>query len=127
MKFGTKEVKVLGKTIWHYINSGKCTASYNMALDEALLEWHSKGDIGPVLRFYEWSPATLSIGYFQSVSTEIVMDLVASYGLGFVRIALGGGAVMQVVSCTDRLIESDAYRYMPDNFPDAIRLISCAL
>ena len=41
----------MGKTIWHYINSGKCSASFNMALDEALLEWHSKGEIGPVLTF----------------------------------------------------------------------------
>ncbi len=46
----------MGKTIWHYINSGKCSPTYNMALDEALLEWHSKGEIGPVLRFYEWEP-----------------------------------------------------------------------
>ena len=44
-----------------------------MALDEALLEWHSKGEIGPVLRFYEWEPATLSIGYFQNVEKEIDM------------------------------------------------------
>ena len=45
-----------------------------MALDEALLDWHSRGEIGPVLRFYEWNPATLSIGYFQSVEKEIDME-----------------------------------------------------
>ena len=66
----------MDKTVWHFINSGKCSASFNMALDEALLEWHSKGEIGPVLRFYEWEPATLSIGYFQSVEREIDMDAV---------------------------------------------------
>ena len=45
-----------------------------MALDEALLESHSKGEIGPVLRFYEWEPATLSIGYFHIVEKEINLD-----------------------------------------------------
>ena len=64
----------MGKKVWHFINSGKCSASFNMALDEALLEWHSKGEIGPVLRFYEWEPATLSIGYFQMCRKEIDLD-----------------------------------------------------
>ena len=84
----------MGKKIWHYINSGKCTASYNMALDEALLEWHSKGEIGPVLRFFEWAPATLSIRYFQSVSKEIDMEQVTEHGSGFVRRPTGGRRVL---------------------------------
>ena len=33
--------------------------SFNMALDEALLEWNSKGEIPPVIRFYGWNPPTL--------------------------------------------------------------------
>ncbi len=45
-----------------------------MALDEALLEFHSKGEIPPVIRFYEWNPATLSIGYFQHAEKEINLE-----------------------------------------------------
>ena len=82
------------KTIWHFINSGKCCPSYNMALDEALLEWHSKGEIGPVLRFYEWEPATLSIGYFQSVEKEIDLEQLRNTDLGFVRRPTGGRGVL---------------------------------
>lgn len=69
------EIKV-EKTKWYFINSGPCSPSYNMALDEALLDWHSEGLIPPVIRFYEWNPATLSIGYFQTVEKEIDIEAV---------------------------------------------------
>ena len=39
------------KTKWYYINSGPCSPSFNMALDEALLDWHSEGLIPPVIDF----------------------------------------------------------------------------
>lgn len=49
---------------WHVINSGAGEAAFNMALDEALLEFVSRlGD--PVLRFYGWSQPAATFGYFQ--------------------------------------------------------------
>lgn len=112
------------KTIWHFINSGKCSASFNMALDEALLEWHSKGEIGPVLRFYEWQPATLSIGYFQSVDKEIEMDEVRKHGLGFVRRPTGGRGVLHEHELTYSVIVSESYPDMPETVTEAYRVIS---
>ncbi|CAM3123265.1 biotin/lipoate A/B protein ligase family protein [Filibacter tadaridae] len=114
----------MGKTVWHFINSGKCTASFNMALDEALLEWHSKGEIGPVLRFYEWQPATLSIGYFQSVEKEIELDEVKKNGLGFVRRPTGGRGVLHEHELTYSVIVSEAYPDMPETVTEAYRVIS---
>lgn len=117
----------MGKTIWHYINSGKCSAAYNMALDEALLEWHSKGEIGPVLRFYEWAPATLSIGYFQNVSKEIDMTQVEKYGLGFVRRPTGGRGVLHEHELTYSVIVTEDYPNMPETVTEAYRVISGGL
>lgn len=114
----------MGKTVWHFINSGKCSASFNMALDEALLEWHSKGEIGPVLRFYEWEPATLSIGYFQSVDKEIDMAAVRKHGLGFVRRPTGGRGVLHEHELTYSVIVSEQYPDMPDTVTEAYRVIS---
>ena len=51
--------------IWNFINTGSKNPYYNMAMDEALLNFVSRGEIDPVIRFYTWNPATLSIGYFQ--------------------------------------------------------------
>lgn len=117
----------MGKTVWHYINSGKCSAAYNMALDEALLEWHSKGEIGPVLRFYEWAPATLSIGYFQNVSKEIDMTQVEKHGLGFVRRPTGGRGVLHEHELTYSVIVTEDYPNMPETVTEAYRVISGGL
>lgn len=112
------------KTTWHFINSGKCSPSFNMALDEALLEWHSKGEIGPVLRFYEWEPATLSIGYFQSVTKEIEMEVVERLGLGFVRRPTGGRGVLHEHELTYSVIVREDYPDMPETVTEAYRVIS---
>ena len=39
------------KAKWRFIDSNNRSPYYNMALDEALLEWHSKGEIPPTIRF----------------------------------------------------------------------------
>ena len=50
---------------WFLLNSGKCGAAFNMALDEALLE--NVAYIGkPVLRFYGWTEPAATFGYFQN-------------------------------------------------------------
>lgn len=117
----------MDKMKWNYIQSGKCSPSFNMALDEALLDWHSKGEIGPVLRFYEWDPATLSIGYFQSVSKEIDMEAVQRHGLGFVRRPTGGRGVLHEHELTYSVIVSENYPEMPETVTEAYRVISGGL
>src|SRR5689334_12695358 len=49
---------------WFFLNSGPCDAAFNMALDEALMEFAPQ--LGrPVLRFYGWTQPAASFGYFQ--------------------------------------------------------------
>ena len=49
------------------LDSGKCPAAFNMALDEALLDSVSR--LGkPVLRFYGWTEPAATFGYFQKFS-----------------------------------------------------------
>ena len=112
------------KTKWYFLDSGPCTPSYNMALDEALLDWHSEGLIPPVIRFYEWNPATLSIGYFQSVEKEIDMEAVRRLGLGFVRRPTGGRGVLHEHELTYSVIVSEKYPDMPATVTEAYRVIS---
>lgn len=95
-----------------------------MALDEALLDWHSAGLIPPVVRFYEWDPATLSIGYFQSVEKEIDMDAVKRLGLGFVRRPTGGRGVLHEHELTYSVIVTESYPNMPATVTEAYRVIS---
>ncbi|HVU07265.1 MAG TPA: hypothetical protein VHG89_01835 [Verrucomicrobiae bacterium] len=52
---------------WLLLNSDKCDAAFNMALDEALLE--NASQIGrPILRFYSWTEPAATFGYFQKFS-----------------------------------------------------------
>jgi lipoyl(octanoyl) transferase len=112
------------KEVWRYIDSGNCSPSYNMALDEALLDWHSEGKIPPVIRFYGWDPATLSVGYFQKVEKEINMEAVKEHGLGFVRRPTGGRGVLHEHELTYSVIVTEEHPEMPKTVTEAYRVIS---
>jgi lipoate-protein ligase A len=66
------------------------TGSWNMAVDEALLEYAASG--GWTLRFYAWRTPTLSLGYFQTCHDRHTH--IASRVLPMVRRASGGGAIV---------------------------------
>jgi lipoate-protein ligase A len=65
--------------------------SWNMAVDEVLLERAAEG-AGPCLRFYAWSEPTLSLGYFQPMGQRI--DHEESRAVPIVRRGTGGGAIL---------------------------------
>ncbi len=77
---------------------------WNMAVDEALMDECSRaGSLYPVLRFYEWSIPSVSIGYFQSAS-KILADLKSGKKYFLVRRPTGGGAVVHDKDVTFSLI-----------------------
>ncbi|WP_147533936.1 lipoate--protein ligase family protein [Bacillus marasmi] len=112
------------KTVWGFIDSGDCSPAFNMAMDEALLTWHSEGIIPPIIRFYGWNPASLSIGYFQKVEREINMEAVNQYGLGFVRRPTGGRGVLHEHELTYSVIVKEDYPNIPKSVTEAYRFIS---
>lgn len=114
----------MDKIKWGFIDSGERSPAFNMALDEALLDWHSEGSIPPIIRFYGWEPATLSIGYFQKVEKEIEMEVVKELGLGFVRRPTGGRGVLHEHELTYSVIVSEDYPDMPKTVTEAYRVIS---
>lgn len=112
------------KETWRFIDTGNGSASFNMALDEALLNWQSKREIPPVIRFYGWNPATLSIGYFQKADKEIDLESVRKQGLGFVRRPTGGRGVLHEHELTYSVIVSESHPKMPKTVTEAYRVIS---
>jgi lipoate-protein ligase A len=112
------------KEIWRFIDSGNCSPFFNMALDEALLDWNSEGIIPPTIRFYGWNPATLSVGYFQKAEKEIDLEAVEKYGLGFVRRPTGGRGVLHDQELTYSVIVSEEHPDMPKTVTEAYRVIS---
>lgn len=115
---------MMAKETWAFLDTGNQGAAYNMAVDEALLDWHSKGLIPPVVRFYGWEPAALSIGYFQKAEKEVDFDAVRNYGLGFVRRPTGGRGVLHEHELTYSVIVSEEHPDMPTGVTEAYRVIS---
>ncbi len=112
------------KEVWRFIDSGNCSPAFNMALDEALLDWKSEGKIPSTIRFYGWNPASLSIGYFQKVEKEINLEAVKKHGLGFVRRPTGGRGVLHEHELTYSVIVSEEHPQMPQSVTAAYRVIS---
>ncbi|MCY7815381.1 biotin/lipoate A/B protein ligase family protein [Bacillus haynesii] len=112
------------KETWRFIDSGRQDPAFNMALDEALLYWHSENKIPPTIRFYGWNPPTLSVGYFQNIEKEINLDAVKKHGLGFVRRPTGGRGVLHDQELTYSVIVSEEHPEMPKTVTEAYRVIS---
>mgnify|MGYP002721619976 FL=1 len=112
---------------WNFINTGSHDPYYNMAMDEALLNFVSRGEIDPVIRFYTWDPATLSIGYFQRLTKEIDIEKVKEKGYGLVRRQTGGRGVLHDKELTYSVIVPESHPKMPSTITEAYRVISQGL
>ena len=113
--------------IWNFINTGSKNPYYNMAMDEALLNFVSRGEIDPVIRCYTWNPATLSIGYFQRLQKEIDIDKVKEKGYGLVRRQTGGRGVLHDKELTYSVIVPESHPNMPSTVTEAYKIISQGL
>jgi len=64
-----------------------------MAVDEAILNSFLKGISSPTLRFYRWSPASVSLGYNQ-IPSDVLTDFALNSGKApFVRRITGGESI----------------------------------
>jgi len=71
----------------------------NMALDEAILVSGI-----PTLRFYEWQPACISVGYFQNPLREVNNEYCRKHNIDVVRRPTGGKAVLHEYELTYSLV-----------------------
>jgi lipoate-protein ligase A len=78
---------------WRLLVDRPAGGAWNMAVDEVLLDGVAAGMTPPTLRFYEWTPPCLSLGYFQPFD---VVDLGGCRRLGveLVRRPTGGRAIL---------------------------------
>ncbi|MDW7673613.1 MAG: biotin/lipoate A/B protein ligase family protein [Bacillota bacterium] len=89
---------------WRIIDTGFNDGYYNMAVDEALLHSVTSSESEPVIRFYGWQPAAISIGYFQKLEDEIDIAGCAKRGIDVVRRLTGGRAVLHHQEITYSII-----------------------
>lgn len=112
------------KQTWYFLNSGPLDAATNMAIDEALLHWHKKGDLPPVLRFYGWKKPSLTVGYFQNVTKTIDFSGVSKHNCDFVRRLTGGSAVLHDQELTYSIIVDETNPKIPKTIQEAYYVLS---
>jgi lipoyl(octanoyl) transferase len=74
-----------------------------MAEDSEYLQRAEAGEIGPILRFYEWDEPTVSLGYHQKPETLDEERLMAA-GTPWVRRPTGGAAVLHSEELTYAIV-----------------------
>lgn len=110
---------------WRLLDTGALPASLNMAIDEALLQLHVPGESQPVLRFYQWKPPAVSLGYFQKLHS-IDLSACRELGLDVVRRATGGRAVLHENDLTYSVV-ADCRQGIPSSLDAAYRLLCTGL
>ncbi len=118
MKKFAKEEKSLREK-WAFVENTPQDAAINMALDEALLHWHQKGEIPPTLRFYRWNEPTLSIGYFQKVDGKIDLEGIKKHQCQLVRRMTGGSAVLHDDELTYSIVISERHERVASSIRQA--------
>jgi len=87
----------------------------NMAIDEAIMIAHRKGLVPPTIRFYQWSPPTVSLGYFQDLKKEVDIDICRKSGINIVRRPTGGKAVLHDQELTYSFIIKENHPLVNDS------------
>lgn len=84
---------------WRLIDTPPAPGAWNMGVDEALAASVAAGG-APVLRFYRWSPASLSLGRNQPARGRYDLLALAGRGIDVVRRPTGGRAVLHARELT---------------------------
>lgn len=113
--------------IWAYVDTGHHDAATNMAIDEALLYFHSKGQIKPTIRFYGWKRPSLTVGHFQNVEKTIDFAGIDTHQCDFVRRLTGGSAVLHDDELTYSIIVSENHPKIPHSINQAYYVLSQGL
>ena len=91
------------KATWRLLIHPPAKGSWNMAVDEAILDAVIRGEAPPTLRLYAWQPACLSLGHAQPYS-EVNTWQTSESGWDIVRRPTGGRAILHVDELTYSVI-----------------------
>ena len=86
-------------TPWRLLFTPPSRGSWNMAVDESILEHIHHGVALPTLRLYAWDPPCLSLGHAQPFS-DVDMTRLKQHGWDVVRRATGGRAILHTDELT---------------------------
>lgn len=111
---------------WRLIITSPATGSWNMAVDEAILEATVANSAPPTLRLYAWMPPCLSLGYAQPV-TDVDKNKLAALGWDLVRRPTGGRAILHTDELTYAVIGPQSDPRLQGSILESYQRLSKAL
>lgn len=93
----------LPATQWRLLRHPAKSGAWNMAVDAAILENVIAGQSSPTLRFYDWDPACLSLGFAQ-LFADVDEAALTAHGWHVVRRPTGGRAILHTDELTYSVI-----------------------
>jgi len=91
------------RAAWRLLLSPPAAGALNMAVDEAILLAVAEGSSPPTLRFFDWTPPCLSLGYSQPAA-EVDRARLSQLGYDLVRRPTGGRAILHTDELTYSVI-----------------------
>lgn len=114
------------KTQWRLLITEPMSGPMNMAVDEAILRQVAEGESPPTLRFFDWTPPCLSLGYGQPVA-DADLDRLAERGWDIVRRPTGGKAILHTDELTYSVITPQSDPRMEGGIVESYRRLSLGL
>jgi len=109
---------------WRLIKDSYHAGFMNMAIDEAIMIVHREGLVPPTIRFYQWSPPAVSLGYFQDLKKEIDVEACQDMGIDIVRRPTGGKAVLHDKELTYSFIIRESHPLVNNSILETYKKIS---
>jgi len=79
--------------VWRLLDTGVRSGAENIALDQTLLVAKSRQISPNTLRFLQFYPPVVLVGYHQAVEEEVRLDYCREHGIDIGRRITGGGAI----------------------------------
>jgi lipoate-protein ligase A len=116
----------LPRATWRLLISPPADGATNMAVDEAILHALGDGAGRPTLRFYQWQPPCLSLGYNQPWA-EVDTEACARRGYTWLRRPTGGRAILHIDELTYSITAPDSEPRVHGGITESYRRLSRGL
>ncbi len=111
---------------WRLLITPPTDGATNMAIDEAVLHALADGMGRPTLRFYQWIPPCLSLGYNEP-SADVDEAACARLGYTWVRRPTGGRAILHTDELTYSVTAAESEPRVAGSIVESYRQLSAGL
>ena len=117
----------LPQATWRLVNTGYNDGATNMAIDEAIMQAVAEEEAPPTLRLYGWDPPCVSVGYAQSMCSEIDLEACRRRGYTWVRRPTGGRAILHIDELTYSVVAPENEARVSGDIITSYRRLSTGL